>query len=104
MPSEITTPAAVRVFGEVGVLRAQRGPTPAEVEIFGEVGILQAQRGPAPAEVEVLRIKGVFGAVRGPAPSYAAAVAQGREATCISEEVHAFVALHPDAELLPGGV
>ena len=74
------------------------------VEIFGEVGVLQAKRGPAPAEVEVLGVKGVFGSVRGPAPCKAAAVAQGREAESNSEGVRAFLASHPDAELLPGGV
>ena len=80
-------------------------PAPAaEVEIFGEVGVLQAKRGPAPAEVEIFGVKGVFGSARGPQPSKAAAVAQGREAESNSESVRAFLASHPDAELLPGGV
>jgi hypothetical protein len=82
---------------------AGRGRMPT-VEIFGEIGVLQARRGPAPAEVEVLGVKGVFGSVRGRAPNWAAAVAQGREAESNSEGVRAFLASHPDAELLPGGV
>jgi hypothetical protein len=82
---------------------AGRGRVPT-VEIFGEIGVLQARRGPAPAEVEVLGVKGVFGSVRGLAPNWAAAVAQGREAESNSEGVRAFLASHPDAELLPGGV
>ena len=92
-PKPAPAPAA-----EVG-----RGRVPT-VEIFGEVGVLQAKRGPAPAEVEVLGVKGVFGSVRGLAPCKAAAVAQGREAESNSEGVRAFLASHPDAELLPGGV
>ena len=82
---------------------AGRGRVPT-VEIFGEVGVLQAKRGPAPAEVEIFGVKGVFGSARGPQPSKAAAVAQGREAESNSESVRAFLASHPDAELLPGGV
>ena len=74
------------------------------VEALGTRGIFQTKRGPAPAEVEVFGVKGVFGSVRGPAPSKAAAVAQGREAECNSEEVRAFLVAHIDAELLPGGV
>ena len=79
-------------------------PTPMSVEAVGTRGIFQAKPGPAPAEVEVFGLKGVFGSVRGPAPSKAAAVAQGREAEYNSEGVRAFLASHPDAELLPGGV
>lgn len=78
--------------------------TPMSVEALGTRGIFQTKRGPAPAEVEVFGVKGVFGSVLGPAPSKAAAVAQGREAECNSEEVRVFLAAHADAELLPGGV
>ena len=78
--------------------------TPMSVEALGTRGIFQTKRGPAPAEVEVFGVKGVFGSVRGPAPGKAAAVAQGREAECNSEEVRAFLVAHIDAELLPGGV
>jgi len=74
------------------------------VEALGTRGIFQSKPGSAPAEVEVLGVKGVFGSVRGKAPSKAAAVAQGREAESNSEGVRAFLASHPDAELLPGGV
>ena len=91
------------IVAKPAAAEAGRGRVPT-VEIFGEVGVLQAKRGPAPAEVEIFGVKGVFGSARGPQPSKAAAVAQGREAESNSESVRAFLASHPDAELLPGGV
>jgi hypothetical protein len=38
----------VSIFGESGVLQAERGPVPPSIEIFGEVGVLQGEPGFAP--------------------------------------------------------
>jgi hypothetical protein len=48
-PTAPPSPEIIEVFGETGVLKAERGPSPPVVEAFGQVGVLQAIRGPAPA-------------------------------------------------------